>query len=82
MAQALIAEGHVRIDRRRVLKPSETVRIGSIVTLPLHGTVRVFRVAALPTRRGPSHEARQAFEEMGDPADPQRDPVDGAAPSS
>ena len=64
LAQALIDEGHIRLDGKRVVKPAEEVRIGSIVALPLHGRVRVVRVTALPDRRGPPSEARAAYEEI------------------
>src|SRR5207302_6745846 len=50
LAQALIETGYVRIDGRRVEKPSEEVRAGSIIALPLRGTVRVLRVTRLPER--------------------------------
>ena len=64
-AQAVIDEGHVRIDGKRVAKPSEEVRAGSIVALPLHDRVRVLKVLALPSRRGPAAEARLCYEELG-----------------
>jgi ribosome-associated heat shock protein Hsp15 len=64
LAQALIDQGTTRIDGRRVEKPSETVRVGSVIALPLHGRVRVIRVHALPDRRGPASEARTAYEEI------------------
>ena len=64
LAQGLIAEGHVRLDGRRVAKPSEEVKLGSIVTFPLRGTVRVLRIIALPARRGPPSEARLSYEEI------------------
>lgn len=63
-AQALIDTGRVRIDGRHVMKPSEEVKPGSTVTLPLHGHVHVIRVTALPTRRGPAPEARLYYEEI------------------
>jgi len=75
-AQALLAEGRGRIDGRRIEKPSDEVRIGSVITLPLRGDVRIVRVLALPTRRGPPAEARACFEELGE-----RSPVDGTTPS-
>ena len=58
LAQALIDAGHVRIDGKRVEKPSEEVRVGSVIALPLRGEVRVLRVAraaaaARPGGRGP-----------------------------
>ena len=65
LAQAIIDEGHVRIDGRRVGKASEEVRVGSVVALPLHGQVRVLKVLCLPERRGPAAEARLCYEELG-----------------
>ena len=64
LAQLLVAEGRTRIDGRRVEKPSEAVRPGSIIALPLCGQVRVIRVLVLPSRRGPPAEARAAYEEI------------------
>jgi ribosome-associated heat shock protein Hsp15 len=54
----------VRLDGRRVEKPSEDVRVGSVVALPLHGKVRVLKVLHLPARRGPASEARACYEEL------------------
>jgi ribosome-associated heat shock protein Hsp15 len=64
LAQAVIAEGHVRIDGTRVGKASDEVRVGSVVALPLHGRVRILRVLELPDRRGPASEARQCYVEL------------------
>ncbi len=65
LAQTVIEAGHVRIDGKRVEKPSEDVRVGSVIALPLRDRVRVLKVLALPERRGPASEARQAYEELG-----------------
>ena len=65
LAQAVIETGYVRIDGKRVEKPSEEVRVGSTIALPLHGRVRVLRVLGLPERRGPAPEARLCYEELG-----------------
>jgi ribosome-associated heat shock protein Hsp15 len=64
LAQGLIDTGHVRIDSRRVAKPSEPVRAGSIIALPIRGEVRIIEVLALPERRGPAAEARCAYREI------------------
>ena len=64
LAQTVIDEGHVRVDGKRVEKPSEEVRVGSIVALPLHGKVRILRVLCLPERRGPASDARHCYEEL------------------
>jgi ribosome-associated heat shock protein Hsp15 len=65
LAQGLLDGGHARIDGKRVEKPSEPVRVGSTIALPLGDRVRVFRVTALPQRRGPASEARGCYEELG-----------------
>jgi len=67
LAQALVETGHVRVDGKRVEKPSDTVRIGSIIAVPLRSGVRVVRVLALPDRRGPPGEARACYEELDPP---------------
>ena len=68
LAQALIDQGHVRIDGKRVLKSAEEVREGQIIALPLRGAIRILRVTALPARRGPPAEARCCYEELGLPS--------------
>jgi ribosome-associated heat shock protein Hsp15 len=65
LAQTVIETGYVRIDGKRVQKPSEDVHVGSVVALPLSGRVRILRVLALPQRRGPAPEARTCYEELG-----------------
>jgi len=65
-AQALIDEGYVRIDGHRVTKSSADVGIGQVVALPMRGQVKVLRVKALPSRRGPANEARSCYEELGE----------------
>ena len=65
LAQSLIDTGYIRLDGHRVEKPSDQVRVGSTIALPLHGKVRVLRVLALPERRGPAAEARLCYEEVG-----------------
>ena len=64
LAQGIVEQGHIRIDGKRVTKPSEEVRTGSVVALPLHDNVRVIRVLSLPARRGPAAEARAHYEEV------------------
>ena len=65
LAQSIIDEGHVCIGGKRVEKPSEEVREGSVIGLPLRGRVRILRVLAVPQRRGPASEARSCYEELG-----------------
>ena len=73
VAQSIVAGGHVRVDGKRALKPTEEVRPGSILAFPLGRRVMVLRVLALPLRRGPASEARACYEEVA---------VDEATPRS
>jgi ribosome-associated heat shock protein Hsp15 len=63
---ALVARGGIRINRQPTDKAHARLRVGDVLTLPVHGTVRVVRVAALAARRGPAAEARLLYEEISD----------------
>ena len=63
-AQSLVETGYVRIDGKRIEKPSEQVQAGSVIALPLRGEVRILRILDLPSRRGPPPEARACYEEQ------------------
>lgn len=65
----LVAHGSIRINRQPTDKPHAKLRVGDVLTLPVHNAVRVLRVAALAARRGPAVEARVLYEEIAD-ADP------------
>ena len=65
LAQRLIETGYVRVDGKRVEKPSEEVRLGSIIAMPLQGKVRIVRVLSLPLHRVPAREALGCYEELG-----------------
>jgi ribosome-associated heat shock protein Hsp15 len=66
LAQAVVEAGRVRIDGKRIEKPSESVRVGSVIALPLRDQVRILKVLALPERRGPASDARACYEELGE----------------
>lgn len=61
---ALVAQGSIRINRQPTEKAHARLRVGDVLTVPVHGAVRVVRVAALAARRGPAPEARQLYEEI------------------
>ena len=63
----LVAEGLVRINRQVTDKPHARLRPGDVLTIPLRGDVRVVRVLALATRRGPAPEAQALYEEVDGP---------------
>lgn len=61
LAQALVTSGHVRRNGLRVLRASEQVAAGDILTVPLPAGVRVIELVAMPTRRGPAPEAQACY---------------------
>lgn len=63
-AARLIAEGAVRVNAERVLKPAATLRIGDGVTLRIGDRIRVMRVRATGSRRGPAAEARELYDDL------------------
>lgn len=66
----LIANGSVRINRQATDKAHARLHVGDVLTVPVHGGVRVVRVLALAVRRGPSAEARLLYEEVVEPGGP------------
>lgn len=68
IAQQVAAAGHLRIDGRVVDRAHAAVRIGNVLSFPLHGRVRVIRIEALPGRRGPADEARALYADLSPPA--------------
>lgn len=66
IAQADVIAGHIRHNGRRVEKPGHVIHAGDILTLMVPGAsggeVRAIRILALPTRRGPAHEAQACWE--------------------
>jgi ribosome-associated heat shock protein Hsp15 len=74
LAATLVSNGKVRLNRERIDKPAQTVRVGDVVTATVGRQVRVLRVVALGSRRGPAAEARCLFEELTEPANPPNAP--------
>ncbi len=63
-AQTLATTGRLRIDGRPVSRAHSPVKIGNIVTFFANDRVRVVRVEALPTRRGPAPEAQACYQDL------------------
>ena len=59
-------KGSIRINRQPTDKAHARLRIGDVLTVPVHGAVRVVRVLALAARRGPAAEARLLYEEISE----------------
>ncbi len=75
LAQKLVTGGHVRLNRTPVRQASQAVRLGDVLTVAAFGRVRVLRIAALGTRRGPAEEARTLYEDLTPDAAPSGEDV-------
>jgi ribosome-associated heat shock protein Hsp15 len=62
----LVAQGNIRINRQPTDKAHAKLRLGDVLTVPVRGQVRVVRVLALASRRGPAAEAAGLYEEVGE----------------
>ena len=70
LAQKLAISGRVRLNRERNESASQLVKVGDTLTIGLELGVRVLRILATGTRRGPPAEARLLFEDLSPPAPP------------
>ena len=64
LAQQWVLAGQIRLNGRRVVKPSAMVAAGDILTLPMRTHVRVIELRAVPHRRGPASEAQACFADV------------------
>lgn len=67
LATKLISAGHLRVNSDKVAKPSHNIGAGDVLTFVQGRQVRVIRVAALSTRRGPAPEAQMLYEDLDPP---------------
>lgn len=69
LAAKAVAEG-LRVNSRRISKPSMDVRPGDILTFRQAKSVRVIRIEALGERRGPAPEAAALYVDLDPPTEP------------
>jgi ribosome-associated heat shock protein Hsp15 len=69
LASRFIEGARLRIDGRVIDKAAATVAPGATLTFALHERIRVIRIVALGTRRGPSVEARALYEDLSPPVE-------------
>ena len=67
LAAKLCASGRIHLDGAIVQKPHHQVRAGNVLTFPLGPHVRVIKILALGSRRGPAPEARLLYEDLQPP---------------
>lgn len=68
LAAELAGSGRLRINGTHCTKPAQHVRPGDVLTFPQGGRIRVIRIEALGTRRGPATEAATLYTDLDPPA--------------
>lgn len=64
LAAKLVQAERVRINRQKADQPSDTLKIGDVLTITLDKRILVYRILALGERRGPASEARLLYEDL------------------
>jgi ribosome-associated heat shock protein Hsp15 len=64
LAAGVVASGHLRLNGAKMAKPGHDVRSGDVLTFPQGDHIRVVRVRAPGTRRGPADEARTLYADL------------------
>jgi len=68
MAHDWVAEGHFRLNGRRIEKPGAAVAVGDVLIVPARSGVRVIELIAVPARRGPAPEALACYRTLDERA--------------
>lgn len=64
-----VSTGHVRLNDTKIHKPAQMVTLGDVLTFPQGRQVRVVRIEAIGTRRGPAPEAQALYFDMSEKQD-------------
>ena len=70
LAARVVSGGDVRVSGARISKPAQPVGPGDVLTFVQGRGVRVVRIVALATRRGPAAEAQALYEDLTPPTAP------------
>lgn len=68
-AQDWVADGHIRLNGRRIERASADVKCGDVLVLPMRAHVKVIELISLPLRRGPALEAQACYRVLDDALD-------------
>lgn len=64
LSAGVVSSGHLRLNGAKMAKPGHDVRPGDVLTFPQADHIRVVRVLAPGTRRGPAEEARTLYADL------------------
>lgn len=68
LAQRLIEEGRVRVNRERIVKSAQTIRPGDLVSVQIGERLRLLEVRSPGLRRGPASQAELLYRDLAPPA--------------
>ncbi len=71
LSAKVVTGGHMRVNGTKIAKASHNVAEGDVLTFPQARHIRVIKVLAMGSRRGPAQEAQTLYEDMT----PKEDPV-------
>ncbi|NOX74694.1 MAG: RNA-binding S4 domain-containing protein [Alphaproteobacteria bacterium] len=71
----VVTGGHVRLNSQKVLKASVAVGAGDTLTFAQESDIRVIRILAVGTRRGPAPEAQALYDDLSPPEPKTRKPM-------
>ena len=66
-AQNIIKTGKVRVNSTRISSVSSNISVGDVLTIALERQIKVLKVQAPGTRRGPAPEAQLLYEDLSPP---------------
>ena len=67
LATKLMSSGKLRIDGEVTTKPHRTAQIGQVLTFAQGAHIRVIRIEAIGSRRGPAPEAELLYTDLDPP---------------
>ncbi|MEM1286110.1 MAG: RNA-binding S4 domain-containing protein [Cohaesibacteraceae bacterium] len=73
LAAKLVESGHVRVNGDKVHQAKRAVGPGDTLTLALPAGVKIVRLNACGTRRGPAPEARTLYDDLTPPPPPKEE---------
>lgn len=74
LSAKVVSGGHCRVNGTPVAKPAFSVAPGDVLTFPQARDVRVVKIVAVGSRRGPASEAQALYEDLVPPEPKKADP--------
>ena len=64
LASGTVRAGHLRVNGQKVSKPATNVKLGDVLTFAQGRDVRVVKLRAIGSRRGPASEAQTLYRDL------------------